>query len=110
MTTAELERENERLRALLRKEQTARRANGWDYRVVEIPCSSGIGQSSFGVARVEYGSNGTPCRIFPPMFSHRDVSGLRHMLIAMMESTVQEPLTLHKTEDALHGEGVFVNT
>jgi hypothetical protein len=110
MTTAELERENERLRALLDKEQTARRANGWDYRVVEIPCPSGIGQSSFGVARVEYGSNGTPCRIFPPMFSHRDVSGLRHMLIAMMESTVQEPLTLHKTEDALHGEGVFVNT
>jgi hypothetical protein len=95
MTTAELERENERLRALLRKEQTARRANGWDYRVVEIPCSSGIGESSFGISRVEYGSNGTPNKIFPPIFSHRDVSSLRHMLIAMMESTVQEPLTLH---------------
>ena len=95
MTTAELERENERLRALLRKEQTTRRANGWDYRVVEIPCSSGIGQSSFGVARVEYDSRGNPQRISPPVCTESSVSTLRHRLVSLLEATAVEPIMLH---------------
>ena len=96
MTVEELETENERLRALLEREQRRRRAHSFDLRVLEVPTAPDYSCSyHFNVVMVQYDQAGEPLKYSPPLLADsncRSVSDLRHLLIQMLEATALEPM------------------